>query len=138
ILNLNVVDWSKGGKGGKGVSGKGSVPKEPPKYDLNVEQELPKNAECLMDCEAADILQGVQEQMIMLSRDPTIKLPPNLKNQGVRDGEICMIANTGPESIEELYALLPTLKAKGSKVNNALKEALGKLEELKCPTEGFN
>ena len=28
-----------------------------------------------MDCEAADILQGIQEQMVFLSRDPTIKLP---------------------------------------------------------------
>lgn len=37
--------------------------------------ELPENIKCLMDCEAADILQGVQEQMVMLSRDPTIKIP---------------------------------------------------------------
>ncbi len=37
--------------------------------------ELPKNAQCLMDCEAAQILLGIQEQMVLLSRDPTIKLP---------------------------------------------------------------
>lgn len=28
-----------------------------------------------MDCEAAQILLGIQEQMVLLSRDPTIKLP---------------------------------------------------------------
>ena len=37
--------------------------------------ELLKNAKCMMDCEAAQILQGIQEQMVLLSRDPTIKLP---------------------------------------------------------------
>lgn len=37
--------------------------------------ELPKNAKCMMDCEAAQILQGIQEQMVLLSQDPTIKLP---------------------------------------------------------------
>lgn len=28
-----------------------------------------------MDCEAANTLQGIQDQMVMLSRDPTIKIP---------------------------------------------------------------
>lgn len=28
-----------------------------------------------MDCEAADILQQIQEQMVILSEDPTIKFP---------------------------------------------------------------
>jgi len=28
-----------------------------------------------MDCEAADVLQGIQDQMVMLSRDSTIKMP---------------------------------------------------------------
>lgn len=28
-----------------------------------------------MDCEAANILEGIQEQMVMLSQDSTIKLP---------------------------------------------------------------
>lgn len=37
--------------------------------------ELPKNAKCLMDCEAAHILEGIQEQMALLSADPTIKIP---------------------------------------------------------------
>lgn len=37
--------------------------------------ELPENAKCLMDCEAEQILQGIQEQMVILSADPTIKMP---------------------------------------------------------------
>lgn len=37
--------------------------------------ELPKNAKCLMDCEAAVILQGIEEQLAILSRDPAIKIP---------------------------------------------------------------
>lgn len=28
-----------------------------------------------MDCEAADILLGIQEKMVFLSQDPDIKLP---------------------------------------------------------------
>lgn len=37
--------------------------------------ELPKNAKCMMDCEAALILKGIEEQMVVLSEDPTIKIP---------------------------------------------------------------
>lgn len=36
---------------------------------------LPENFKCLMDCEAAVILQGIQDHMVMLSRDPSIKIP---------------------------------------------------------------
>lgn len=37
--------------------------------------ELPENAKCLMDCEAFEILQGIKEQMAVLSEDPSVKLP---------------------------------------------------------------
>ncbi|KAI8524855.1 hypothetical protein RHMOL_Rhmol13G0182000 [Rhododendron molle] len=100
------------------------------------EQELPKNAKCLMDCEAADILLGIQEQMVVLSEDPTIKIPipfdrglqyakngsrytdpesvrrvlEPLKAHGVSDSEICMIANICPESLDEVFALISSLK----------------------------
>lgn len=37
--------------------------------------ELPKNTKCLMDCEAAEILQGIQDRMVVLSADPAIKIP---------------------------------------------------------------
>lgn len=42
---------------------------------LLVYAELPQNVKPLMDCEAAQILQGIQDQMVLLSQDPTIKLP---------------------------------------------------------------
>ncbi|KAL6992923.1 hypothetical protein U1Q18_011039 [Sarracenia purpurea var. burkii] len=128
-------DFGKGGKGGK-VGGKGPAPKESSKLELKVEQELPKDAKCLLDCEAADILQGIQEQMVILSEDPTIKIPiafdkglqyakngshytspqsvrqilEPLKTHGVADSEMCMIANICPESVEEVFALIPSLQ----------------------------
>lgn len=37
--------------------------------------ELPSSVKCLMNCEAADILQEIQYQMVSLSKDPTIKIP---------------------------------------------------------------
>ncbi|VFQ60696.1 unnamed protein product [Cuscuta campestris] len=65
--------FSKGSKGGE--SGKGQTSKVPLPLELRVEQEIYENTECLMDCEAAEILKGIQEQMVILSEDPTIKLP---------------------------------------------------------------
>lgn len=146
-------DWGKGGKG--------SARKEPAKYELNVHSELPKNSQCVMDCEAADILQGIQERMVFLSRDPTIKLPVSfdrgllyakaggrysnpttvrqvletLKKYGVSDGEICVIANTGPENAEEAFALVPSLKAKKNKISEPLEEIISQLVKLKLPSE---
>ncbi|KAH9611594.1 hypothetical protein KSS87_009862 [Heliosperma pusillum] len=122
-------------KTGKG--GKSSIPKEV-KYELNLQSELPKNAQCVMDCEAADILHGIQEQMVFLSRDPTIKLPVNLKKHGASDGEICVIANACPETIDEVFALLPSLKAKKSEMTEPLKDVLPKVIKVKLQTEGFN
>ncbi|XP_029128428.1 DNA-directed RNA polymerases IV and V subunit 4-like [Cajanus cajan] len=89
-----------------------------------------------MDCEAADILQGIQEQMVMLSRDSTFKMPISFdkglqyaKNNskytnpqstrrvleplakcGLTDSEVCVIGNVCPETIDEVFALLPLLK----------------------------
>ncbi|XVE50973.1 hypothetical protein DITRI_Ditri02bG0000100 [Diplodiscus trichospermus] len=69
-------DWAKGGKGEKVVNGgKTPVVKEAQSLELRVEQELPENGKCLMDCEAASILEGIQEQMVILSEDSAIKLP---------------------------------------------------------------
>ncbi|KAJ9567007.1 hypothetical protein OSB04_002973 [Centaurea solstitialis] len=128
---------AKGGKGDKGgKSGKGSAKKEPPPLLLKVEQELPENAKCLMDCEAAQILLGIQEHMVLLSKDPTIKIPSSfdrallyanrgnhytdpqsarkilesLKDQGLSEGEMCVIANTAVESVGEAFGLMPSLK----------------------------
>ncbi|KAI3829447.1 hypothetical protein L1987_03571 [Smallanthus sonchifolius] len=149
------IPFSKG-KGGKGDKG-GSAKKEPPPLLLNVEQELPENAKCLMNCEAAQILQGIQDHMVLLSKDPTIKIPSSfdralqyastssfytnpqsvrqvlesLKKQDVSDGEICVIANTGIESTKKAFALMPSLKAKKSKVKESLSTALTELKKLK-------
>ncbi|KAJ9689931.1 hypothetical protein PVL29_012547 [Vitis rotundifolia] len=77
-------DLSKGGKGGRVLNGeKSAVPKPPAPLELRIEQELPKNAKCMMDCEAALILKGIQEQMVVLSEDPTIKIPLSF-NKGLQ------------------------------------------------------
>ncbi|KAI3740979.1 hypothetical protein L2E82_31454 [Cichorium intybus] len=147
----------KGGKGEKGSSGK----KEAPPLLLKVEQEIPENVTCLMDCEAAQILQGIQEHMVLLSKDPSIKIPTpfdralqyasrgnhytdpssvrrimeSLKKHGVSDGEMCVIANTGVESVGEAFGFLPSLKAKKSKVKEPLKNTLTELKKLKIVME---
>ncbi|KAK1427977.1 hypothetical protein QVD17_16763 [Tagetes erecta] len=150
------TSFSKG-KGGKGGSGK----KEPPPLLLTVEQELPENAKCLMNCEAAQILQGIQDHMVLLSKDPAIKIPSSfdralqyantgnfytnpqsvrqvlesLKKQDITDSEICVIANTGIDSNDKAFALMPSLKAKKSKVKESLSTALTELKKLKTVTE---
>lgn len=155
-------DWLKGGKGGKAANGgKHSVAKESTKHELSIDPELLKNSQCVMDCEAADILQGIQEQMVLLSRDPTIKLPVSfdrgllyaktgaryanpmtvrqvlevLKCCGVSELEICMIANICPETIDEVFALVPSLKAKRNKISEALKDVLSELFKLRVSPE---
>ncbi|MBA0778444.1 hypothetical protein Gotri_006310 [Gossypium trilobum] len=93
-----ATPFGKGGKGEKAANGgKTHVAKESQSLELRVEQvlvlrsvseallklerslplfaELPENVKCLMDCEAASILEGIQDQMVILSSDPTIKLP---------------------------------------------------------------
>ncbi|XP_057512878.1 DNA-directed RNA polymerases IV and V subunit 4-like isoform X1 [Actinidia eriantha] len=145
-------DWGKGGKGGKSP-----IRKEASALELKIEQELPKNAKCLMDCEAAAILQGIQEQMVVLSEDPTIKIPiafdrglqyaksgchytnpqsvrrvlEPLEKHGVSVSEMCVIANICPESSDEVFALIPSLKGKKDKLTNPLKDALSELAKLK-------
>lgn len=154
-------DSSQVGRGGKAATGKNSNAKETVKHDVNVMREFPKNSQCLMDCEAADILQGIQEHMVILSRDPTLKLPiafdkglqyaksgaqysnpesvrralEPLKKHGVADDGICIIANTCPETANEILAFLPALKEKRNRLVKALEDALGKLQELKSPTD---
>ncbi|KAK9138819.1 hypothetical protein Sjap_009413 [Stephania japonica] len=109
--------FSKGKSGGK--SSEPFIPSTP---KINAKEELPKDAVRLMDCEAADILQGIQDQLVVLSEDSTIKLPRSfddglryaklgshytsslavkrvletLKSHKVSDEEICTIANTCP------------------------------------------
>ncbi|KAL0443074.1 UNVERIFIED_CONTAM: DNA-directed RNA polymerases IV and V subunit [Sesamum latifolium] len=154
---------AKGGKGDKIANGtKKTTAKAPSPTERRLEQELPPNSVCLMDCEAAEILQGIQDQMVILSQDPDIKLPVSfdmgltyakrggnyakpqtvkkileyphllpLKKHGVSESEICLIANICPESVEEVFALVPALKPKMNKLRDPLRIALNELANLK-------
>nr|ACL54830.1 unknown [Zea mays] len=112
----------------------------------------------LMNCEAAELLQEIHEHMAILSEDPKIKIPESfdkafqyskdgnhfttassvkqaiepLKKCGVSDGEICMIANIGPETVEEVYALVPSLKANRSAIEGSVTEVLTALANIKA------
>lgn len=153
------VNNGKGGKGDKvGNGGKSPEKKTPPPVQLRVEKDLPENVTCLTDCEAAQILEGIQEQMVVLSEDPTIKIPisfdkglqhakrgsdnytspqsvneilQRLKNHGVADSEACMIANIYPESVDEVFSLVPSLKGKKNKLRGPLESVLGELARLR-------
>ncbi|KAK7843213.1 DNA-directed RNA polymerases IV and V subunit 4 isoform X2 [Quercus suber] len=150
---------SKGGKGDKIANGGKTPAKEPQPLELNIELELPENVKCtsMMDCEAASILQGIQDQMVTLSKDPELKLPvpfdkglqyakrgvhytnpqsvrkvlETLTKHGVSNSELCEIANVGPESVDEVFSLVPSLKAKRSKLSEPLKGVLSELAKLK-------
>eukprot|EP00262_Sarcandra_glabra_P020607 TRINITY_DN8290_c0_g1_i1.p1 TRINITY_DN8290_c0_g1~~TRINITY_DN8290_c0_g1_i1.p1 ORF type:complete len:247 (+),score=43.18 TRINITY_DN8290_c0_g1_i1:78-818(+) len=149
------------GKGGKYDNGKGSTPREPivkvREAELNIEEELPKNAKCLMDCEAAVILQGIQDNLAMLSEDPAIKMPDSfnhgfqyaktgshytspesvrrvletLKVNKVSEGELCMIGNVLPETSDEVFALIPSLKAKRQRLEGPITDLLYELAKHK-------
>ncbi|KAK3155132.1 hypothetical protein QOZ80_2BG0199280 [Eleusine coracana subsp. coracana] len=110
-----------------------------------------------MTCEAAELLQEIHEHMAILSEDPKIKIPESfdkafqyakegthftnadavkqvlepLKKCGVNDGEVCMIANIGAETVEEVYALVPSLKAEKSLNQGPISEALAALAKIK-------
>ncbi|XP_017612786.1 DNA-directed RNA polymerases IV and V subunit 4 [Gossypium arboreum] len=156
-----ATPFGKGGKGEKIANGgKTHVAKESQSLELRVEQELPENIKCLMDCEAATILEGIQDQMVILSSDPTIKLPESfgsglqyaktgsyytnpqsvrkvlqsLTKYGVSNSEICVIANTCPETVDEVFALVRSLEAKRSKITGPLKDVLDELAKLKTST----
>ncbi|CAA6672422.1 unnamed protein product [Spirodela intermedia] len=167
-------DWGKGGdtdKAGKdGERGKSPIAK----------YYLPKNVKILKDCEAATILEGIQDHLLILSDDPKIKIPesfgkalkytqnlaqrytnpqdvaqaleyPSEKNPAPSQSQIilkqaipidlelhllaqiCMISNAGPETIDEVYALVPSLKGQE---HGAHWEALAELAKLKQPKRG--
>ncbi|KAJ1280778.1 hypothetical protein BS78_04G259100 [Paspalum vaginatum] len=147
---------SSGGKGGKG-SASNAVPIKSD-AELKLQLDIPQNSRMLMNCEAAELLQEIHEHMAILSEDPKIKIPDSfdkafqyakagnhftaansvkqalepLKKCGVNDGEICMIANIGPETAEEVYALVPSLKANRSLTEGPITEALSALANIKA------
>ncbi|CAD6242617.1 unnamed protein product [Miscanthus lutarioriparius] len=144
------------GKGGKGSSSH-AVPTKSD-AELKLELDIPPNSRMLMNCEAAELLQEIHEHMAILSEDPKIKIPESfdkafqyakdgnhfttassvkqalepLKKCGVSDGEICMIANIGPETVEEVYALVPSLKANRSATEGSVTEVLAALANIKA------
>ncbi|XP_065854714.1 DNA-directed RNA polymerases IV and V subunit 4-like [Euphorbia lathyris] len=120
-------------------------------------KELPKTAVCMMDCEAAQILQGIHEQMVLLSQDPKIKLHvsfdqalqyaktgayytnpqsirkilESLKKHGASDGEISVIAKVCPDNVDEVFTLVPSLKSKRSILNEPLNDVISQIAKLK-------
>ncbi|KAF7088169.1 hypothetical protein CFC21_091307 [Triticum aestivum] len=155
-------EGSKGGKAfSAGKGGKGSASNAKPAMsdaELKLQLDMSPNSILLTNCEAAEMLQKIQGHMAILSEDPKIKIPESfdkafqyakegnhftsaklvkeilepLKDYGVNDGEICMIANIGPETIEEVYALIPSLKATRSINEGKIAEALTALANIKA------
>nr|XP_027087267.1 DNA-directed RNA polymerases IV and V subunit 4-like isoform X1 [Coffea arabica]XP_027087269.1 DNA-directed RNA polymerases IV and V subunit 4-like isoform X1 [Coffea arabica] len=72
---ISKGDSGKGGKASKAASGGTNSVTKAPSLEFKIEEELPKNVKCLMDCEAAEILQGIQDRMVVISADPSIKIP---------------------------------------------------------------
>ncbi|XP_026447976.1 DNA-directed RNA polymerases IV and V subunit 4-like [Papaver somniferum] len=152
-------DTDKGGKGGKTGKGwgKSSAPKLPVVVQLEIEKDLPKNAKCMMDCAAEAALQGIQDQLSILSRDPTIKLPlafnkaleyakgsgrysnplavwhalEKLRVLKITESELCLISNVCPDTVDEVYALIPSLKTNRLTTEGAIKNLLYELDNLK-------
>ncbi|CAJ2658144.1 unnamed protein product [Trifolium pratense] len=148
-----------GGKDKVANGGKSSAAKDPHQNEHRVDQELPENFKCLMDCEAAVMLQGIQDHMVMLSRDPAIKIPASfdkglhyakssskhsnpesvrnilepLKNHGLTESEICVIANVYPETADVVFALLPSLKGKRGINSQPIEDSMNELAKLKQP-----
>ncbi|KAL5208516.1 hypothetical protein ABZP36_032951 [Zizania latifolia] len=161
--SLSKGDAGKGGntyisgKGGKGSASTAVSAKSD--AELKLELDVPPNSRILMNCEVAELLQEIHEHMAILSEDPKIKIPESfdkafqyakegnhfstaqsvkqvldpLKKYGVSDGEICLIANIGPETIEEVYALVPSLKATRSFNQGPIMEAITALTNIKVP-----
>ncbi|KAI5671290.1 hypothetical protein M9H77_11654 [Catharanthus roseus] len=151
------ISKGDGGKGRKGGKPANSSKAKESSLELPIETELPENTKCLMDCEAAEILQGIQDHMVVLSSDPAIKIPisfdkglkyakrgsvyPNpkaarqilepLKKFGISDAEMCMISNIQVESVDEVFALVPSLEGKKLRLTEPLKDMLDELAKVK-------
>ncbi|CAD5165292.1 unnamed protein product [Musa acuminata subsp. malaccensis] len=54
-----------------------------------------------------------------------------LKQNGVTDGEICMIGNVDPETLDEVYALIPSLKTNKHKNEGAIADVLASLANFR-------
>lgn len=150
-------DGGKAGRADKATSSAKSSKAKESSLEQTIDKELPENTKCLMDCEAREILQGIQDHMVVLSSDSAIKIPvsfdkaltyakrasvyPNpetarrklepLKKLGISDTEMCMIGNIQVVSADEVFDLVPSLKGKKSKLTEPLRCALDELAKLK-------
>ncbi|XP_020589424.1 DNA-directed RNA polymerases IV and V subunit 4-like [Phalaenopsis equestris] len=132
------------------------APPHPPrtKKKEQHEAEIPPDAKLLLDCEAADILQEIHEKLAKLedlimpvafdkallqtkdgirysNTKDVRETVETLKEYGVTDWEICMIANAGPKTCEEAYAMIPSLRDKEDGISGPLNAVLAKLAFLK-------
>ncbi|XP_011628250.1 DNA-directed RNA polymerase II subunit 4 isoform X2 [Amborella trichopoda] len=154
-------NWDKAGKAGKGGSSREGK-KSAPVVELNIEQELPSDSRCLMDCEAAIMLERIEEQLRTLSNDPAIKIPQSFnlglkyaksctyykKPESVKqvrellgryqlsDVESCLIANAHPETVEEVYSFVPSFKAKKHVSRGSISKMLFDLAEIESSQQG--
>jgi DNA-directed RNA polymerase II subunit RPB4 len=62
--------------------------------------DLPENAECMMDCEAFQILDGIKGQLVGLSEDPSIKIPVSY-DRALAYVESC-VHYTNPQSVRKV------------------------------------
>lgn len=159
LNNLKTGDMGKTFNIAKDGMGKlqVGVPKVPMEVDAKLQIELPKNSEIIMDCEAAAILQGIQDYLPVLTRDSSLKMPisftkahqlanngdhytdvesvkrvlAKLKTIGFTDGEICMVSRVFPETTDEIFALIPSSKAKKENIKESINETLVELSKLK-------
>ncbi|KAK1395432.1 hypothetical protein POM88_014488 [Heracleum sosnowskyi] len=137
-MNVQFEFEDCGGKGDKVANG-GKIPVAKPirPLQLRVEEELPENVTCLMDYPTVKIplsfdkgLQRSKKGNDYASPQSVKEALQNLKNHGVADSEICLIANIHPESADEAKYVLD--KGKKKKLLEPLKSALGELAKIDC------
>ncbi|ERM96979.1 hypothetical protein AMTR_s00074p00175810 [Amborella trichopoda] len=127
-------NWDKAGKAGEGsLSREGK--KSAPVVELNIEQELPSDSRCLMDCKAAIMLERIEEQLRTLSK-PAIKIPRHLGRYQLSDVESCLIANAHPETVEEVYSFVRSFKAKKHVSHGSVSKMLSDLAEMESSQRG--
>ncbi|KAG6500733.1 hypothetical protein ZIOFF_040583 [Zingiber officinale] len=64
---------------------------------------------------------------------PLTQVSRTLKLNAVTDGEICLMGNVCPENVDEVYALIPSLKGNIEKNEVALKDAIASLAKFRTP-----
>ncbi|KAJ6426277.1 hypothetical protein OIU84_026792 [Salix udensis] len=114
--------------------------KEPPPLELKIESELPPNAKPLMDYPTIKLpvsfdkgLQYAKTGARYTNPQSVGRVLEDLRKHGVSGGEISLIANVFPETADEAFALVPSLKSKARTLREPLKDILGELAKFKQP-----